>query len=207
MGLFGAPFGMLYDMWMSHLRDFYDETDSVPIQEDVSSLMTRSMSSLVKDEGDWFNEEEKTVDPEQQISKPSVSIPRIPVGARFRRLTRDISIQNMVLTKLHKRQLSQKGPPLPLPNPRPVEKLKKAVDAVVAQQGPRSKPGKAAHLIAGFAVANLFGPVRYAQVSPASPHLAITWAVFCLLSSVLTHPICWQRQGGQVHQHNMDGGL
>ncbi|KAF9445109.1 hypothetical protein P691DRAFT_762791 [Macrolepiota fuliginosa MF-IS2] len=170
VGLIGVAFGMLYEQWISHQRYTPEEID-INSRQDVSSIMTASTASLVKSEGDWFDEEGKNM-PKEQVSDSSPPVVPATERPRLQSLARKIGIQHLVLTKLHGRQPSQKGPPSPLPKTQSVKNLKSIVEAVVAQQPSRSKP---AHPISSITIAKRHGLLQYSQFSPNSPHLAVTW--------------------------------
>lgn len=167
---------MLYERWMSKRRYTLDKKDIGLPQADVTSIITASTTSLAKSEGDWFEEEEKPSMPKQAPNEPAPSVSDTSERSRLKSLARNIGIQHLVLTKLSKRRLSQKGPSSPLPKPQPTRKLKNVVDTVVAARGFGSR-SKSAHPASRIIIPNRFGLARYSQFSPNSPLLAVTWSV------------------------------
>lgn len=157
---------MLYERSKAGKDSDSDETDHAP-PEDVASIETISTESLVmEEEKSWFNDEVRG-QPEQRNG---------PAGRppRFKRFAKNIGIQHMVLTKLHKRQASQRSPAPSLPATVPFQSKFQMTANKVLEQGSLLK---SASYVSSINIENRHGSIKYLQFAPDTPHLAITWLV------------------------------
>ncbi|KAJ3575744.1 hypothetical protein NP233_g906 [Leucocoprinus birnbaumii] len=162
IGLVAAAFGLLYGRWISNPIYQLDKTDIEAPPDDVASIA--SGDSLTNLDGDWFDEEHglPTVDP-TDISASTKNL------NRFKRIAKNIVIQQLVLKKMHTGQMSRTSPlSATLPHTR---KFKATVNRVLSQN---SGCTRMTQYLSDISIPSRHGSVRFMMFAPEAPLLAIT---------------------------------